>query len=330
MRLSVCIPPGPQSVAVAQLAEQLGFERIWFYDSAALFEDIWIHLALAAEATNTLGLGTAVLVPSNRHVMTTASAIATIERLAPGRLVCAFGTGYTGRAVMAQKPVTWRAMTAYLRQLKALLRGDTVDIDGKPCQMIHHPALAVARPIEVPFVLSAFGPRGLALTHELADGWMGALPPPESETFDWAIQMVPGSVLLPGETLHSERLLETAGPWLAGMYHASWEAGPDNLANIPGGLEWLAQVNSERPEDQRHLSVHFGHITHLSSAGRQGFAAMGDSKPWFGWVGDAEAVRERARQSLAAGTTEIMYTPSGADLLGEIERFYQALEPLLP
>jgi hypothetical protein len=62
-----------------------------------------------------------------------------------------------------------------------------------------------------------------------------------------------------------------------------------------------ARPTIERLDGQRHLSAHFGHITHLSSADRQ---------------------------SLAAGTTEIMHTPSGTDLAGEAERFYQAIAPL--
>src|SRR5262245_30446584 len=145
MRLSVAMPPGPRSVEYAQLAETLGYERIWLYDSAALYEDIWITLARIAEQTS-IPIGTAVLVPNLRHVMATASAIATIERLAPGRLECGFGTGATARWVLNKNAVTWASMRRYLEQLHALLRGDVVEIDGEQCQMIHHPSWATSRP----------------------------------------------------------------------------------------------------------------------------------------------------------------------------------------
>ena len=82
MQLSLGMPPGPRSVEYAQLAQDLGYDRVWLFDSAALYEDIWITLALVAEHTD-IDLGTAVLVPNLRHVMATASAIATIERMAP-------------------------------------------------------------------------------------------------------------------------------------------------------------------------------------------------------------------------------------------------------
>ena len=75
MKISIGVPPGPQARDLAVRAEALGYDRVWLYDSAALYEDLWIHLARAAEATERIGLGTAVMVPNLRHVMTTASAI---------------------------------------------------------------------------------------------------------------------------------------------------------------------------------------------------------------------------------------------------------------
>ena len=242
MKISIGVPPGPQAKDLAILAEELGYDRLWMYDSAALYEDIWIHLARAAEATERIGLGTAVLVPNLRHVMTTASAIATIEGLAPGRLACAMGTGYTARRVLGQNALSWKFMRTYVEQLRALLRGDVVEIDGRPCQMIHRPELAVARPIDVPILLSAFGPKGMAITREIADGWMGVSPPPQA--FDWAVHMVNGTVLAPGESPSSQRVIDDVGAWMVGAYHLTWEAAPETLSEIPGGTDWLEQIES--------------------------------------------------------------------------------------
>ena len=68
-----------------------------------------------------------MLVPNLRHVMTTASAIATIERMAPGRLACGFGTGATARWVLNKHALSWKTTRRYLEQLHALLQGDIVD-----------------------------------------------------------------------------------------------------------------------------------------------------------------------------------------------------------
>lgn len=326
MKLSIGVPPGPEALEVARRAEALGYDRVYLYDSAAIYEDVWIHMGLIAEATDRIGLGTAVLVPNLRHVMTTASAIATIERLAPGRLVCAFGTGYTARLVLGKKALTWAYTKRYVEQLRALLRGEVVEIDGAPCQMIHRPELAADRPIEVPILLSAFGPKGLAITNEIADGWMGVSPPPQP--FARAVQLVNGTVLKPGESPSSPRVIDQAGPWRVGAYHMSWEIDPDALRAMPGGPEWLAEIESQRPEPERHLAVHSGHCTHLNDADRLALAAQGDDVSWFGWVAEAPEMRRRAEAAAAAGTTELLYTPAGGDLVGQAEAFFEALAPL--
>ena len=73
--LSCVFPPGPDVVGYARVAEELGYHRVWLYDSPALYGDVWIGLARIAEATGRIGLGTGVAVPSLRHPMVTASAI---------------------------------------------------------------------------------------------------------------------------------------------------------------------------------------------------------------------------------------------------------------
>ncbi len=93
MEISCCLPPGPRTVEYAQLAEALGFRRLWLYDSPLLYPDVWMTLACVAQATTTLEIGPGVLVPGLRHVATTAGAIATLETLAPGRVAVAVGTG---------------------------------------------------------------------------------------------------------------------------------------------------------------------------------------------------------------------------------------------
>jgi len=89
---SCVFPPSKNLVAYAQAAERLGYRRIWLYDSPALYGDVWIALARIATATERIGLGVGVAVASLRHPMVTASAIATIEELAPDRLVTVLGT----------------------------------------------------------------------------------------------------------------------------------------------------------------------------------------------------------------------------------------------
>ena len=103
LRLACLLAPGPQTVEHARLAESLGYDRVWLADSPALWQDIWARMALVAEHTHRVQLGTAVLIPSLRHVVTQAAAIATIADIAPGRLTVGFATGFTGQHALGQK-----------------------------------------------------------------------------------------------------------------------------------------------------------------------------------------------------------------------------------
>lgn len=170
------MPPGPNFSDMAVLAESLGYSRIWIFDSAPLWEDPFVHLALAANRTSRIGLGSAVLIPDERSEMSMASAIATIVRLSHGRFRACFGTGATARRTMGQRPLKLRKLTDYVTAVRGLLAGDTVTIDGQSARMLHAKGLALSRPIEVEIWLSVFGPRGLRIAAELADGIIAGSP----------------------------------------------------------------------------------------------------------------------------------------------------------
>ena len=322
-KISLGFAPGPLALEAADLAEELGFHRFWLYDSAAIWEDIWLFMGLVAQRTERVGLGTAVLVPNLRHVMTTASAIATVERMWPGRLVCGFGTGFTARRVLGQGALTWAYTARYIRQLQALLAGEVVEIDGRDCQMIHHPEMALPRPIEVEMIISALGPKGQRITRDIADGLM--MLGKGDRTWSQFVQMVHGTVLDPGEAPHCDRAVDAAGPWWVMAHHSSWEASPERLRLVPGGETYLDRVAAERPEGQHHLAVHEGHATHMTDRDRILVDAAGDSFEWNrSWVGDAANIRDRIAETGASGTTEIIYNPAGRDPLREIRAFAEA------
>src|SRR5215213_9240894 len=102
--------------------------------------------------------------------MVTASAIAAIEELAPGRLVAAFGTGFTARMAMGKKPMSWATLEEFVVQLRALLGGEAIEVDGAMCQLIASPGFAPPRPIRVPLLLAVEGPKGIEAARRVADG----------------------------------------------------------------------------------------------------------------------------------------------------------------
>jgi 5,10-methylenetetrahydromethanopterin reductase len=173
LELSCGLPPGPDFADLAVLAEDLGYARVWIFDSAPLWEDPFVHLALAATRTSRIGLATAVLIPSQRSVMTMASGIATIARLSGGRFRACFGTGYTARLTIGQRPISLDALVDYVGTLRELLAGETAVVDGKPARMLQWPGMAAPRPLSVPLWLSVFGPRGNERAPDVADGIIG-------------------------------------------------------------------------------------------------------------------------------------------------------------
>ena len=321
MEISCGVPPSPQAAQLAVQAEKLGYDRVWLYDSPAIYEDIWAWLALCAQATSKIGLGTAVLVPHSRHVMVTASAAATIEGLAPGRLTLGFGTGASARWFFAKNPLSWDYLITYIQQLRGLLRGEVVTIEGEQCQMMHFKNITAKRPIEIPILLSAMGPKGQKLTEEHADGifTIGG----GQFDLDWHVQMVNGTVLDDGETLESDRVKQAVGPWYVLMYHAGYYHAPDSVNDLPAGPQWREALEAERPADERHLIVHEGHVTELTERDQILVDNAGDMLGAMGWVGSAAEIKDKVQAAADAGVTEILYTPAGPDLARELEAFAQ-------
>ena len=172
MRLSCGLPPGPDAPEWVRVAEDLGYERAWFYDSPALYGDIWVTIARCLDRTARIGVGAGVLVPSLRHVVTTAAAIGTIEAQAPERLQVAIGTGFTGRALFGQKPMRWAEVRRYVVALRALLSGEETEVDGRLCKLMQPEGFVASRPIATPLIVAANGERGLAIAREIGDGIM--------------------------------------------------------------------------------------------------------------------------------------------------------------
>ena len=318
MQISCGFPPGPQVVEHARIAEQIGYERVWLYDSPALYGDVWMYLALIAEATDRVEIGTAVLVPSLRHPLVQASAIATLESLAPGRVVVAIGTGFTARMALGQRPMRWADVRTYIAQVKALLDGESVVVDGAVVKMIPSRGMLPDRPIRVPIVVAANGPVGLEVAREFGDGVMtifGGVP-----EFDWSSLLAYGTVLDPGESPDSERVYAAAGPGLAVLYHGSYEADPAAVDGLDGGPEWRAEIELV-PEHSRHLAIHEDHFVGVSERDRP--LLSGEGIKTFTWTGEAAEVRARLDGAAASGVTEVLYAPMGPDIERELRTFME-------
>jgi 5,10-methylenetetrahydromethanopterin reductase len=315
IELSCGLPPGPAFGELVVLAEDLGYSRAWIFDSAPLWEDPFVHLALAAERTSRIGLGTAVSIPSEHTEMAMASSIATIARLSRGRFRVCFGTGGTARRTIGQRPLTLQALSEYVVAVRGLLSGETVTIDGALTRMLHAPGLALPRPIEVDIWLSAFGPRATDLAARIADGVIG---PPVRQAIPTAT-MQAGTVLEPGEDHGSPRVRAAAGPWQVVAYHDAYAIGGAEAVDVlPAGRQWREALELLAPEGERHLLAYEGHVTNLTERDepiigyRHGFPTV---------IGEPDQIRARLAKLEKSGVQEVIYTPSGPDIARELRAF---------
>ena len=315
LTLSCCFATSLNSPEHTRIAEQLGYERAWYYDSPALYPDVWVQLCRAAEKTDKIGLAPGVLVPHLRHPMANAAAIATlVDAAGQDRVAIGIGTGFTACVAMGQRPLTWKYLCNYVDVLRGLLRGEEVEWDGSVIRMMHWPGYAPARPIEVPFVFAAGGPKGIAASKERAQGVLGvAMAIPD---FDWSAVLTLGTVLEDGEDPNSDRVLDAAGHGGAVLFHYAVEH--NMLDMIVGGEEWLKSYESV-PAKTKHLTMHDGHLVGINAHDKP--YVTGEMLANNGVAMDKGAWRERLAQFEEQGATEIAYQPAGSDIPRELEAF---------
>lgn len=310
------LPPGPDTVAYAKLAEDLGYESVWCPEIPAFGHDIWVTLARIAEQTSRIGVGASVLIPSYRHPMAQASAIATVDAIAPGRVRAGFGTGFTGRAGMGKRPLTLAYMRRHIEQVRGLLRGEAVDIDGGLAQILASDGWLPDRPIDAPLLLAAQGPKGRQLAHEIADGLIALGGP--APGFGTCLVSINGTVLDDGEEVTSPRARAAVAPLMALAYHFRYANDPESVRDLPSGGAWLESVEKV-PELLRHLSVHRGHTIDISN-GHDHLVDVSTAKEMT-FTGTRDELRARIDALEAAGATGVIFGTSGVDVERELRAY---------
>jgi 5,10-methylenetetrahydromethanopterin reductase len=321
--VSCVFAPSLDTAAHIAVAERLGYRRAWCYDSPAMYADPWMVMALAAGRTREIGLGPAALVPSLRHPLVTAAALATLAGLAPGRVSTAFGTGLTGRMMLGERPLRWAEVELYVATVRALLRGEEADWNGSPLRMAQPAGFAAARPADVAVLIAADGPKGAAVAAGLGDGVLSTRVP-DAPDGRQQVLLAFGTVLDDGEDATSPRAIAAAGPALVAAYHSRYESrGAAGVDKLPGGPEWRAAIETVDAA-HRHLAIHDGHLV---KAGQHDEALLAHAAPLLTkWTttGTAAEVRTRLRALSAAGITEIAYQPMGPDIPRELRAFAEA------
>jgi len=304
------------------LAEDLGYRRAWCYDSPALYPDVWMILALAAARTSTIGLGPGVIVPSLRHPVVTAAAIGTLAAQAPGRVLVAIGSGFTGRVVLGQKPMRWADVAQYVQVLRTLLAGEDVLWEGHRIRMLQPPSCGAGRPIEIPILIGADGPKGQQVAADLGDGVFSANVPVLAEAaHSWRALLMWGTVLGVEEAPDSPRAVAAVQTSVAVAYHVFYECGGAAAVDaLPDGPRWRQQIEAE-PPDTRHLTIHAGHQIGLNDHDKVVFPEAAEIAPAVTAIGTAEQLRARLDGWAEDGVSEVAFQPAGPDIPHELRAF---------
>ena len=97
------------------------------------------------------------------------------------------------------------------------------------------------------------------------------------------------------------------------------------MADLPGGSEWLTDLESNYDELDRPWAVHEGHMIAVSDRDRDVVARAGPALLQSGWTGDPESVHARAVAARAGGVTELAFGPTGPDVERELASFAAAV-----
>jgi 5,10-methylenetetrahydromethanopterin reductase len=191
-------------------------------------------------------------------------------------------------------------------------------------RMLHPPGHAASRPVEVPVLIGAQGPKGRAVAAELADGLFTVAAVPDfAKEFAWVPHLCWGTVLDDGEEPASDRVRTAGGPGTVVALHGVYEYG-GRVEEMPGGAAWLKQIE-RAPESERHLAVHDRHCVALNAADEAAWAAGAHALLEAVTVsGTRDEVRERVAALADQGVTEVVYQPAGPDIRRELERFMDA------
>lgn len=287
MKYSVAFASEVDSWRWARRAEELGFHAAWFYDTQLLNPDVFVCMALAAHETSTIRLGTGVLVPSNRIEPVTANALASLARIAPGRIDFGVGTGFTARRTMGLGAIPLGSTRRYVERVQRLLRGEMVDWDfedaDRKIRFLNPDLGLINLDDEVPLWFSAFGPRAKKTAAGLKAGWLNFGTQGAQESLDemreiWqeagndaaaleANLFFLGAVLDGDSAADEAKLMAEAAPLTAVMFHnMADEVGAMGGANLPQGPlsnllgEYLKIHGQYQPGDAKYLSNHRGHL----------------------------------------------------------------------
>lgn len=158
LKFGACVfaqKPLPEVVRSAKLAERLGFDSFWIADSQLLCRELYVTLTACALGTSTIKLGAGVTAPYTRHVSVTAGAFASLNELAPGRVILGVSTGNSLVRTIGRRPAKIAEMEEYAGSLTELLDNRDTEFEGG----VRNGISWLKDPTNIPIYVAATGPK---------------------------------------------------------------------------------------------------------------------------------------------------------------------------
>ncbi|RRQ25187.1 TIGR03842 family LLM class F420-dependent oxidoreductase [Rhodococcus sp. Eu-32] len=168
-----CTPPASSVIDLACRAERHGFSHVWTFDSHLLWQEPYvIHSRILAETRHVM-VGPMVTNPATRDWTVTASTFATLNEMFGNRTICGIGRGDSAVRTLGEKPTTLATLREAVRVIRELANGRSVSLGDTTVQ------LPWAQESTLDIWVAAYGPKALALTGEIADGYILQLADPD-------------------------------------------------------------------------------------------------------------------------------------------------------
>jgi len=155
---------------LAMESERSGFDNVWITDHYNN-RNVYVSLTLAATYTEKIKLGPGVTNPYMIHPVVTAQAVASLNEIAPGRVVCGIGVGdkTTLATVGIEQQVPLAAIRDSVQIIRDMTSGKESQLEGKAFRVSGARFFfKVGNPI--PVYIGAQGPKMLSLAGEIGDG----------------------------------------------------------------------------------------------------------------------------------------------------------------
>ncbi len=177
-----CNPPAWRVVDLAKKSELAGFSYVWTFDSHLLWQEPYVIYSQILAQTHRVIVGPMVTNPATRDWTVTASTFATLNDMFGNRTVCGIGRGDSAVRVINGKPVT----LAELREAIGVIRelGNSRAATYKES----HLQFPWSHGSELDVYVAAYGPKALALTGEVGDGFILQLA--DLSIAEWSIAAV--------------------------------------------------------------------------------------------------------------------------------------------